>query len=210
MKFSNTIELEISGERALFRDPTSSESLPVPSYESLKGILGSIYWNPVFTWVPDNLRVMEHISWHGEGMRISTFSESTNSKRVQNASVQYLRSVKYQLRAHFIWNEQRPDLEHDRDENKHFRIALRSLSRGGRRAIYLGSADCPGTVRSIHFGSGAGDYDNTGSTDLGSLFHSFDHAAGIPLYSDLSMDNGLIDLSPVNTRQKGRPSCRSF
>lgn len=43
MKFSNSIELEIRGERALFRDPLRPQTLPVPSCEALKGILGSIY-----------------------------------------------------------------------------------------------------------------------------------------------------------------------
>lgn len=58
VKFSNSIELEIRGERALFRDPLRPQTLPVPSCEALKGILGSIYWNPDFIWVPDSLRVM--------------------------------------------------------------------------------------------------------------------------------------------------------
>ena len=48
VKFSNSIELEIRGERALFRDPLRPQTLPVPSCEALKGILGSIYWNPDF------------------------------------------------------------------------------------------------------------------------------------------------------------------
>ena len=39
MKFSNSIELEIRGERALFRDPLRPQTLPVPSCEALKGIL---------------------------------------------------------------------------------------------------------------------------------------------------------------------------
>lgn len=138
MNFSNSIELEIRGERALFRDPVRHEPIPVPSFETLKGILCSVYWNPVFTWVPDGLRVMEEIIFLDEGARL------TKGKRIENVTLRYLFNVKYQLRAHFVWNEQRPDLAHDRDENKHFRIALRSLSRGGRRNVYLGSADCPG------------------------------------------------------------------
>ena len=53
VKFSNSIELEIRGERALFRDPLRPQTLPVPSCEALKGILGSIYWNPDFIWASD-------------------------------------------------------------------------------------------------------------------------------------------------------------
>lgn len=79
MKFSNSIELEIRGERALFRDPLRPQTLPVPSCEALKGILGSIYWNPDFIWVPDSLRVMEPIGYTREGARTSDGSRFTNA-----------------------------------------------------------------------------------------------------------------------------------
>ena len=102
MKFSNSIELEIRGERALFRDPLRPQTLPVPSCEALKGILGSIYWNPDFIWVPDSLRVMEPIGYTREGARTS------DGSRFTNADVHCLKDVRYQLRAHFVWNEQRP------------------------------------------------------------------------------------------------------
>lgn len=102
MKFSNSIELEIRGERALFRDPLRPQTLPVPSCEALKGILGSIYWNPDFIWVPDSLRVMEPIGYTREGARTS------DGSRFTNAGVHCLKDVRYQLRAHFVWNEQRP------------------------------------------------------------------------------------------------------
>lgn len=77
VKFSNSIELEIRGERALFRDPLRPQTLPVPSCEALKGILGSIYWNPDFIWVPDSLRVMEPIGYTREGARTSDGSRFT-------------------------------------------------------------------------------------------------------------------------------------
>ena len=102
VKFSNSIELEIRGERALFRDPLRPQTLPVPSCEALKGILGSIYWNPDFIWVPDSLRVMEPIGYTREGARTS------DGGRFTNADVHCLKDVRYQLRAHFVWNEQRP------------------------------------------------------------------------------------------------------
>lgn len=115
MKFSNSIELEIRGERALFRDPLRPQTLPVPSCEALKGILGSIYWNPDFIWVPDSLRVMEPIGYTREGARTS------DGSRFTNAGVHCLKDVRYQLRAHFVWNEQRPGSVKltERDEIRH-------------------------------------------------------------------------------------------
>lgn len=191
MKFSNSIELEIRGERALFRDPLRPQTLPVPSCEALKGILGSIYWNPDFIWVPDSLRVMEPIGYTREGARTS------DGSRFTNADVHCLKDVRYQLRAHFVWNEQRPGSVKltERDEIRHFRIALRSLARGGRRWVCLGRADCPAAVRSVHFGEGAGAYDNGKAVSLGILYHSFDYTAGEPRYFNCIMESGVIRYS---------------
>ena len=70
-----------------------------------------------------------------------------------------LPGVEYQVRAHFEWNQHRPELAQDRIDGKHFQIALRSLERGGRQDIFLGTRDCQGYVEPCEFGSGAGDYD---------------------------------------------------
>lgn len=190
MKFPNSIELEIRGDRALFRDPLRSDGIPVPSCEALKGILGSIYRDPVFKWVPDSLRVMERISYVREGARIF------DGKHFANVDRHYLFNVRYQLRAHFEWNDQLIDTSNltESDEHKHFRIALRSLSRGGRRNVYLGSTDCPATVRSVHFGRGAGFYDDA-VVSFGELFHSFDHSTNTPFFFNCLMDGGVITYS---------------
>ena len=163
----------------------------MPSCEALKGILGSIYWNPDFIWIPDSLRVMEPIGYTREGARTS------DGSRFTNADVHYLKNVRYQLRAHFVWNEQRPGSGEltERDEIKHFRIALRSLARGGRRVVYLGRADCPAAVRSVHFGEGAGAYDSGKAVSLGILYHSFDFTAGEPRYFNCIMESGVIRYS---------------
>ena len=169
MTFRNTIELEITGSSAMFTDPEKKSagllcSLPVPTYEAVKGILRSIYWKPTFIWVPDELRIMNEIAFESFPVKLHQ-----NGKLVFTEK-ERLNNVRYQLRAHFVWNENRPELSADRDENKHFRIALRSLSKGGRRAVYLGTADCVGYVRSIKFGSGRGFYDGC-DMDLGEMYH---------------------------------------
>jgi len=50
----------------------------------------------------------------------------------------FLSDVQYQVRAHFEWNEHRPELAHDRVDGKHYEIAKRMLARGGRQDIFLG------------------------------------------------------------------------
>lgn len=47
--------------------------------------------------------------------------------------------MRYQVLAHFEWNDQREELAGDRDENKHHNIAMRSVRQGGRRDIFLGA-----------------------------------------------------------------------
>jgi CRISPR-associated protein Cas5d len=63
--------------------------------------------------------------------------------------------VEYQVRAHFEWNQHRPELERDRNDGKHFEIAKRSLERGGRQDIFLGTRECQGYVEPCEFGSPA-------------------------------------------------------
>lgn len=62
------------------------------------------------------------------------------------ASYTYLKDVEYQVKAHFIWNENRTDLYEDQNENKHYQIAKRMLERGGRRDIFLGTRGVSGAM----------------------------------------------------------------
>ena len=63
----------------------------------------------------------------------------------------------------------------DRNLGKHLAIARRSLDRGGRQDISLGTRDCQGYVAPCAFGTGASDYDGDGSVDYALMFHSFDY-----------------------------------
>jgi CRISPR-associated protein Cas5d len=81
--------------------------------------------------------------------------------------------VEYQVSAHFEWNLHRPELERDRKDGKHFEIAKRSLERGGRQDIFLGTRECQGYVEACDFGFGEGAYDDPGEVQYGLMFHSF-------------------------------------
>lgn len=149
----NIIEFEIFGRNAMFRDPENyCRSLLVPTFSAVRGIMCSIYWKPTFLWVPDEVRIMNPIC-------TEKYSVRTHSGKFELVR---LADVRYQIRAHFVWNEERPDLIPDRNEDKHFRMALRSLHRGGRFPVYLGTADCPAEVIPGHFGHGSGHYDHCG------------------------------------------------
>ena len=88
----------------------------------------------------------------------------------------YLADVSYQVRAHFIFNEnRREELEQDFNENKHHNIAKRMVEKGGRRDIFLGTRECQGYVESCVFGEGESYYDHYGELEFGLMFHGFDY-----------------------------------
>ena len=186
MKMENIVEFKISGRFALFTDPLTRIggekcTYQVPTYESLKGILSSVYWKPTMIWIIDRLRVLHPIrtqtrnarpmDYHGDGNTLSIYT--------------YLFDVAYQVQAHFEWNENRPDLAQDRNENKHFFVAKRMIKRGGRRDVFLGTRECQGYVEPCEFGQDLGAYDEyPGEISFGLMFHGFD-------YPDESGENNL-------------------
>lgn len=154
----NIIEYKVSGRYALFTDPLSKTggekcSYQIPTYQALKGITESIYWKPTITWIIDACRVMKPIQTESKGIRPIKYSGGNDLSYYT-----YLSDVEYQVRAHFEWNENRGDLAHDRNENKHYDIAKRMLERGGRRDIFLGARECQGYVEPCSFGEGESPY----------------------------------------------------
>ena len=111
----------------------------------------------------------------------------------------FLTRVEYQVRAHFEWNLNRPELEADRVSGKHFGIAKRMVERGGRQDIFLGTRDCQAYVEHCEFGSGSGHYDEGGELSFGVMFHGFDYpdeTGGTELHTRfcrVTMVNGVIE-----------------
>jgi len=172
---NNIIEFKISGRYALFSDPINKIggekfSYQAPTYQALKGILESVYWKPTLIWKIDEVRIMNLIKTQSQGIRPVNYSGG-NTLFIYT----YLANVEYQVRAHFEWNYNRPNLEKDRNENKHYIIAKRMIKCGGRRDVFLGTRECQGYVEPCKFGEGEGAYDNYGSLSFGLMFHGFDY-----------------------------------
>lgn len=178
MEKENQISFTLKGRRALFTDPISRMggekfTYQVPTYQALKGVLESIYWKPTLVWVVDRVRVMKRIRSESQAVRPIDYGGG-NTLSIYT----YLVDVEYQVQAHFEWNENRPDLAGDRNENKHFFMARRALERGGRRDIFLGTRECQGYVEPCDFGIGSGEYDASREQEvaelpLGLMFHGF-------------------------------------
>jgi len=171
----NTVTFLVWGKLALFSDPLTRVggekcSYQVPTYQALKGVLESCYWKPTLIWHIDAVRVMNPIQTRSQGIRpIDGIGGNTLSIYT------YLTDVAYQVKAHFEWNENRPDLAGDRNENKHYFIAKRMLERGGRRDIFLGTRECQAYVEPCVFGEGKGHYDDLPELSFGSMFHGFNY-----------------------------------
>lgn len=171
-KHVNIVEFQVTGDYALFSDPLmrvggEKNSYPVPTYEALKGILSSVYWKPTIIWYIDAVRVMEPVQTEVKGIRPIKYHGGGNDLSYYT----YLKNVRYQVRAHFEWNDNRPELAEDRNENKHHEIAKKMIVKGGRRDIFLGTRECQGYVEPCIFGEEAGAYDGVPEWGMGLMYH---------------------------------------
>lgn len=201
MQHRNSVEFVVFGKYALFSDPITRVggekfSYQVPTYQALKGILESVYWKPTLIWYIDEVRVMHKIQTQSKGIRPIKYNSGEN----ELAYYTYLKDVSYQVRAHFEWNLNRPELAADRNENKHHQIARRMIERGGRRDIFLGTRECQGYVEPCIFSEGDSFYDSYGEIDFGVMVHGFDYPdetgkdeMSVRLWKNAMMKNGKIN-----------------
>ena len=184
----NVVEFLVTGDYALFSDPIMRVggekcSYQVPTYEALKGILSSVYWKPTLIWIIDKVRILNPIQTEVKGIRPIKYQGGGNDLSYYT----YLKDVAYQVQAHFEWNTNRPELEADRNENKHHNIARRMIEKGGRRDIFLGTRECQGYVEPCRFGSGTGAYDSIAQLSFGLMYHGLTYAD--EAYSEQTKDH---------------------
>lgn len=192
MQHPNIVEFEVYGPYALFSDPLTrvggeKSSYQVPTYEALKGIAASIYWKPTLAWYIDEVRIMNRIQTEVKGIRPIKYNGGNDL-----AYYTYLKDCRYQVRAHFEWNLNRPELAQDHNENKHHEIAKRMIRKGGRRDIFLGARECQAYVEPCVFGEGEGAYDGVPQLAFGVMYHGITYAD--EAYSDETAGKMTINL----------------
>ena len=168
----NFVEFQVYGDYGLFSDPLTRVggekfTYQVPTYEAMKGVMQSVYWKPTIIWIIDKIRVMNPIQTETKGIRPIKYNSNKNDLSYYT----YLKDCRYQVKAHFIWNENRPELEEDHNENKHHNIAKRMIQKGGRRDVFLGCRECQAYVEPCTFGEGEGFYDNIEELSFGLMYH---------------------------------------
>lgn len=206
--YRNTVEFQLSGDYALFSDPIMRVggekcSYQIPTYEALKGALSSAYWKPSIIWIIDSVRIMNQIQTEVKGIRPVKYNGGNDLSYYT-----YLKKCVYQVRAHFEWNLNRPELESDRNENKHHNIARRMIERGGRRDIFLGTRECQAYIEPCIFGEGTGVYDNLPELSFGLMYHGItyaDEAYSVETENKMTanfwrptMKNGVVDFLRPN------------
>ncbi len=200
---SRNFYVRVRGDRALFTNPATKggserSSYSVPTRQALQGIVDSIYHKPTFTNVVTEVKVLNQIQTELHGIRALLHDYSADLSYVS-----YLSDVEYLVKFHFVWNENRKDLIQDRLPNKHEAIMERSIRKGGRRDVFLGTRECFGLVDEISQGEyeNASSYYNGVTIDLGIMFHSFAYPTSkdVPLKSYFTktvMENGVIRFKP--------------
>lgn len=174
----NYVDFEVYGDYALFSDvltrPGGEKSTyGYPTYEALKGIISSVYWKPTIIWHIEKCRVMNQIQTCRKGMRPIKYGGGNDLSYYS-----YLCNVRYQVRAYFEWNDNRPELACDRNENKHHNIAKCMVERGGRRDIFLGTRECQAYVKPCDFDKDEKEsyYYDKGEFSFGICYHGITYA----------------------------------
>lgn len=176
MRYPNIVEFKVYGDYALFSDPIMRVggekcTYQIPTYEAMKGVLSSVYWKPTIIWYIDKVRVINKIQTEVKGIRPIKYNGGNDLSYYT-----YLKDCEYQVQAHFEWNENRPELAKDRNENKHHEIAKRMILKGGRRDVFLGTRECQAYVEPCVFGEGEGYYDDTRELSFGVMYHGVTYA----------------------------------
>lgn len=201
----SSVSFLVSGETALFADPISRGggekiSYMVPTYSAMMGIAKSIFWKPTMEWRIDRVRVMKPIQMETKSMLYPRLYRQDKPGEADRSFCTYLRDVAYQVDAHIIWNEERPDLKGDRVTKKYLAMAHKAIDRGGRFPVYLGKKEgsCMAYVMPCEFGEGDGAYDHDGDRALGIMAHSITYPTrkDTHMYANFwgaRMRNGIIE-----------------
>ena len=193
MEHPNIVEFKVYGDYALFSDPVTRVggekcSYQIPTYEAIKGVLSSVYWKPTIIWYIDKVRVISQIQMEVKGVRPIRYHEGGNDLSYYT----YLKKPCYQVKAHFEWNMNRPEMAGDRNENKHHNIAKRMIEKGGRRDVFLGTRECQAYVEPCLFGSDEGFYDDVAILKFGLMYHGITYAD--EAYSDDTKNKMTVNM----------------
>lgn len=191
--------MRVYGDYALFTAPESKGggekiTYMVPTRQALKGIVDACYFKPTFINVIDEVKVINKISTHTVGIRALY-----NNGDLGLNYFTVLEKPEYLIKYHFEWNDAREDLSRDRNLKKHEAIMQRSLEKGGRRDVFLGTREFVGYIEEISeddYIDTKSAYDNQ-NLSFGYMFQEFIYPEEsgkklVACYNNIVMKNGYI------------------
>ncbi len=192
--------MKVYGSYGLFTSPSSKASgdrysYSIPTQEALRGIVDAVYFKPTLVNKVNEVKVINKITTESMGARTLLGNGANDLNQYT-----YLRDVEYLIKFHFEWNMDREDLVADRDERKHEAIMKRSLKKGGRRDVFLGTRECLAYIDEIDetYYKEAKSYYDGETISFGIMFNSFKYPtnSGEPLiaqFSEIIMKDGVIN-----------------
>lgn len=201
--------VKIKGKYALFSDPVTKGggekySYSVPTRQALVGLADAIYYKPTIKNIISEVKVINKIQTEVIGTR--AMINKSNKMEADLNYVSYLIDVEYLMKFHFLWDETRVDLTYDRISKKHEAIMERSIIRGGRRDIFLGTRECVATAEYLTEREyvEAESYYNNQILNMGIMFQEFEYptVTGEKLksyFTNTILDKGVIRYLPKET-----------
>lgn len=196
---SKSLYFKVYGDYALWTDISSKGggekyTYSVPTRQGLHGIADSLYFKPTFLNVIDEVKVINPIQTDTKGIRAMVGKGKADLNYVT-----YLSDPCYYVKYHFEWNDNRPDLDYDRNQKKHEAIAERSIKKGGRRDVFLGTRECVAYVEEVtedEYEAVKSFYENQ-TLSFGITFHSFKYPVSpeqplIACFTNTVMEDGVI------------------
>lgn len=202
---SKNYYMKLTGEYAMRTSVASKASgdrntYSVPTKDALRGIVDQIYFKPTITNRIDEVKVINQIRTESIGAR-TLLNKGGNDIN----SYTYLKKVCYLVKYHFEWNMDREDLANDRNAKKHEAVMERSLKKGGRRDVFLGTRECYAFVDKIDkekYESIKSFYDGQ-TISFGIMFSEFIYPTKpggelISCFTETTMKDGIIKFKDSN------------
>lgn len=201
--------VKIKGQYALFSDPATKGggekySYSIPTRQALTGLADALYYKPTIKNIVSEVKVINKIQTEVIGTR--AMINKSNKMEADLNYVSYLIDVEYLMKFHFLWDETRVDLTYDRNSKKHEAIMERSIIRGGRRDIFLGTRECVATAEHLteqEYEKAESYYSNQ-ILNMGIMFQEFEYPTikGQSLksyFANTILDKGVIRYSSKET-----------
>lgn len=165
--YNNNFSYKVTGRYALFTSPMTviggeKTSLPIPTYEGIKGLTKSIYWKPSIEYVIDKVRIINPIKRFTKGVLPLSLAKG---KALSYYS--YLEDVHYEVYGHFVFTK---NSKLDNNVQKHASILKRAIQKGGRMNPFLGTSECFAYIEPIDEPA-ISSYQNI-EIDYGLMYHS--------------------------------------